>query len=235
MYIDYIQPLSEEFIQKNQYDVNWSKISQFQKLSEEFISEFRDKVNWDYISQFQKLSEEFIREFRDKVNWSNISQCQKLSKEFIREFRDKVNWDYISYSQKLSEEFIREFNLEIPKNNWLYKDREFKLNYLKKIGKYEIIDDYIIAYKSTREDGSSCYNFQYKYEIGNSYESHCDCNIDNENSFGLSAWTKEKALEYYGKGKLFKVKINIDDIGAIVQDDGKIRCFKLEILEEITI
>ena len=56
--------------------------------------------------------------------------------------------------------------------------------------------------------------------------------MDEENSFGLSAWTKEKALEYY-EGELYKVKIHIDDVGALVQKGSKIRCFKLEVIEKI--
>jgi len=116
----------------------------------------------------------------------------------------------------------------------LYTSKQDKLEYLKKINIYEILNnEYIIAYKSVRSDNYSVFNFQYKYEIGKIYESHCDCNLDEEDSFGLSAWTKEKALEYYDKGKLLKVKININDIGTITFKDNKIRCFKLEVLEEI--
>jgi len=87
---------------------------------------------------------------------------------------------------------------------------------------YEIIDDnYIVAYKSTMLDGYSTFNFQYQYKVNEVYETHCDCNIYNEASFGLSAWTKENALKHYYKGKLFKVHINIEDIGAIVHDNKK--------------
>ena len=79
------------------------------------------------------------------------------------------------------------------------------------------------------------FNFQYKYEVGGIYESHCDCNADNPNSFGLSGWTKEHALAYNSDGKLLKIRINIDDIGTIVCDDNnKIRCFKFQVLEEVS-
>ena len=64
------------------------------------------------------------------------------------------------------------------------------------------------------------------------YEAKCDYNIDEENSFGLSAWTKNGALDYHD-GKLFKVKIDIADIGAIVHNNKKIRASKLTILEEV--
>jgi hypothetical protein len=229
--------LNENFIRIFQDKVNWYYISIYQKLSEEFIREFQDKVNWKEISLYQKLSENFIREFQDKVDWTSISIKQKLSEEFIREFQDKVNLYLISEYQKLSEEFIYEFRdfFYIDKEyNWLYKTEEEKLDYIKNNTTYEISEDnkYIIAYKSCKRNGYSKYNFQYKYEVGGIYESHCDCNINNESSFGLSAWIKDKAIEYCNE-KLFKVKIYIKDIGAIIQGNNKIRCFKQEILEEI--
>ena len=222
-------------IREFQNKVYWDGISVNQKLSEDFIREFQNKVYWDGISEYQKLSEDFIREFQNKVDWYRISEYQKLSEDFIREFQNKVDWDWISEYQKLSEDFIREFDLKISDNNWLYKDIEFKKKHIKENTSFNIIDNkYIIAYKSVRSDNYSCFNFQYQYFPGNVYETNqCDCNIDNENSFGLSAWTKEKALEYHNKGKLLKIKINIEDIGAIVQNEQKIRCWKLEVLEEI--
>ena len=184
----------------------------------------------------EKELRELIKE--EDVSWSHISIYQKLSEKFIREFKDKVSWDWISKYQKLSEKFIKEFNLNIHQSCWIYKTKEEKLKYIKehKLDKiYKLVDDaYIIAYKSTKVDGYSVYmyNFQYKYEVGKTYESHCDCNIVNKSSFGLSAWTKIKALEYYDKGCLFKVRINIEDIGCFVHSDGKIRAKKITILEK---
>ncbi len=75
--------------------------------------------------------------------------------------------------------------------------------------------DYVIAYKSTQFDGFSVFNPLYQYKIGEIYESNCDCNIDNDVSFGLSAWTKEGALKYYPFGELYKVRIHIDDVGML--------------------
>ncbi len=126
--------------------------------------------------------------------------------------------------------------LSKPENNWLYATAEEKKQVIKDCGKYEINGDYVIAYKITRKDGISCYNFNYVYEVGKVYESHCDCNLDEENSFGLSAWTnwtKEDALQYYSDRELYKVIIHIDDIGALVKDGNKLRCFKLEVIERI--
>ena len=232
-YVSEYLVLSEEVIREHSDKVDWGCISFCQKLSEEFIREFSDKVNWRLISGFQKLSEGFIREFSDKVNWWNISYYQKLSEGFIREFSDKVFWVGISLSQKLSEEFIQEYNLTIPETCWLYKDKEFKREHIKKNTKYEIIGDKVIAYKACKKDGYSVFNFQYCYEVGGEYEAHADYNIDNASSFGLSAWTKKEAIDYYPNGKLFKVEIDLKDIAAIVLEENKIRASKIKILEEI--
>jgi len=64
------------------------------------------------------------------------------------------------------------------------------------------------------------------------YESHCDCNIDNNSSFGLSAWTIKEAKEYCNQ-KIIKVKININDLGCIVHSGNKLRCRKFTVLEEV--
>ena len=228
------QKLSEEFIRENSNNVYWYNISKHQKLSEGFIRENSDKVNWFYISIFQKLSEEFIKKFSDILNWDLILKYQKLSESFIRENSDKTNLEYIAQYQKLSPEFIKEYNLEIPETCWLYKDKEFKREYIKKHTEYEIIGDKVIAYKACGSDGYSCFNFQYYYEVGGEYECHANYNIDEENSFGLSAWTKEGALKYYDQGKLFKVEIDLEDIAAIVHNGNKIRASKIKILEEIS-
>jgi hypothetical protein len=236
--ISIYQKLSEEFIIEFKDKVNWYNLSTNQKLSEEFIREFKDKdkVYWRRISSSQKLSEEFIREFKDKVDWECISKYQKLSEDFIREFQDKFSffyfWKNISKYQKLSKEFMKEFNIEEPQDSFMYKDKEWKRNYVLKNTNYEIIDDKIIAYKSCKSDGYSKYNFQYHYEVGKEYECHADFNCKNENSFGLSAWIKEGALEYCSE-KLFKVSIDLEDLACIVHNEKKIRATKIKILEEI--
>jgi phosphoribosylanthranilate isomerase len=232
-HISKYKTLSAEFIREFKDNVDWTYISIYQTLSEEFIREFKDKVNWEYISRYQTLSEDFIREFKDNVYWYYISIHQTLSEEFIREFKDKVNWYYISMYQKLSLSFRKEFNIEVSSSCWLYKSTKKKLEYIKEHTNYEVIDDkYVIAYKSVRNNMSSVFKPSIKYEIGKTYHSHCDCNVDEENSFGLSAWTKEKAKEYHDE-ILLKVKISISKIGAIVHDDQKIRCFEQKILTRI--
>jgi len=252
-YISKYQFLSELFIGKYCARVNWREIFISQKLSPTFIAinASNNSLYWHCVSRHQKLSESFIENYADKVPWHIIFEFQKLSESFID--RHKKRWEInksnynrsaqaiIKY-QKLSEEYREKNNLKDPIDglgleiidNWLYTSTEDKIKHIKKNTKYKIIDNkYIIAYKTVKEDNHSVFNFQYKYEVGKTYKSHCDCNLDNENSFGLSAWTKKEALRYHPRGKLIKVKINIEDIGAIVHSGSKIRCFKFKVLKEV--
>ena len=225
--------LSEDFIRKFADRVDWYYISAYQYLSENFIREFADRVAWDWIVKYQPLSEDFIREFKDKVNWYYISAYQHLSENFIREFKDKVNWFWISRCQHLSKEFIEEFKDKIHMNfiddSWHYKSVEEKKKAVERTGLYECHDDYFIAYKGIRKDRYSRFSFQYQYLKGHTYETWCDCSA-NEDSFGFSAWTKTGAREYC-KELIVRVKVRYEDVGRVVHDGGKIRCFKMEILD----
>ena len=225
--------LSEDFIRKFADRVEWYYISAYQHLSENFIREFADRVAWDWIVKYQPLSEDFIREFKDKVNWYYISAYQHLSENFIREFKDKVNWFWISRCQHLSKEFIEEFKDKIHMNfiddSWHYKSVEEKKKAVERTGLYECHDDYFIAYKGIRKDRYSRFSFQYQYLKGHTYETWCDCSA-NEDSFGFSAWTKTGARDYC-KELVVRVKVRYEDVGRVVHNGGKIRCFKIEILD----
>ena len=231
-YISDYQKLSENFIREFQDEVIWYCISRSQKLSENFICEFEDKVSWEYILEYQ-LSEDFIREFNDYIDWYYISYSQKLSENFIREFKDKVDWYYISKHQKLSNKFIEEFKDELYidaiKDSWHYKTPEEKKQAVIDTGLYECHENYFIAYKGIRSDRYSKFNFLYKYEKGGTYESWCDCS-NEESSFGLSVWDEPNARRYCNE-LVVKVKVNYEDVGRVVHNGGKIRCFKIKILE----
>ena len=229
------QHLSEGIIREFADKVKWGLISIFQHLSENFIREFNDKVSlsWGWISMHQTLSEDFIREFKNMVNWTYISKYQHLSEDFIREFKNKVNWDAVSQYQRLSDEFIEEFEDKIYMNviadSWHYKSVEEKKKAVIDTGLYECHDDYFIAYKGIRRDRYSRFNFQYQYLKGHTYETWCDCS-DNEDSFGFSAWTEESVKQYCSE-LVVRVKVRYEDVGRVVHDGGKIRCFKLEVLD----
>ena len=248
------QKLSENFIDKHANDVKWNWISEYQRLSESFIEKYVDKVNWIDISYCQKLSESFIEKYADKVDWIAICAYQKLSEGFIEKYAGEVDWHYVSIYQKLSENFIRKYknklnlrviarhqviSLELAKelgvtsvflrhNNCLKPMSHWK-EAVKATSLYECHKDYFYAYKGIRSDRYSCKNFQYRYLPGETYECFSDYS-DDENSFGLSAWTKEKATNYCDE-LVIKVKIYYKDITAVVHDGGKIRCKKMTVLD----
>ena len=232
-YISKCQHLSEDFIWEFKDYVDWDYISSYQHLSEAFIREFADRVNWTYISMYQYLSEDFIREFKDNVKWGWISHYQHLSEDFIREFKNRVWWFWISECQRLSKEFIEEFkgelNMDLIADSWHHKPTEEKKRAVMNTGLYECHEDYFIAYKGIRADRYSKFNFRYQYLKGHTYKTWCDCS-DDENSYGFSAWTEEEAREYCDE-LVVRVKVRYEDVGRVVHNGGKIRCFKMEILD----
>ena len=189
--------------------------------------------NWEFLSMHRKLTENFIRKFADFVSWDIISIYQHLSEGFIKEFKDKVDWIHISRHQILSKEFIEKFNngviMRLITASWHYKSTEEKKKAVMNTGLYECHKDYFIAYKGIRTDRYSKFNFQYQYLKGHTYETWCDCSA-NEDSFGFSAWTEDEARNYCNE-LIVRVKIRYEDVGRVVHKGGKIRCFKMEILD----
>ena len=232
-WISRYQMLSEGFIEKHADKVDWYWISEYQKLSEEIIEKHADEVNWSCISRYQKLSEEFIEKHADEINWYWISEYQKLSEEFIERHISEVNWNWIPKYQKLSEEFIKEYanilNMSYIDDNWNYKPTDFKKVAVKATGLYECHEDFFYAYKGIRSDRYSKYNFQYRYMPNETYECFADASSE-ENSFGLSAWTKEGAEEHCSE-LVVRVKIYYKDVARVVHNGGKIRCSRLTVME----
>ena len=73
----------------------------------------------------------------------------------------------------------------------------------------------------------------YKYEPGKVYESNCDC-TGNENSFGLNVGTYEFVDCYcsdYENSIIVKCKVRYEDVGRLVNNNKKVRYFKIEILD----
>jgi len=194
-----------------------------------------DAIDWEYVSKELTLSENFIREFKNKVCWYDISKCQPLSESFIREFKDRVCWSCISKYQSLSENFIKEFKLKEKykkeiSHNWHYKSNEKKLKLIRKLNAYEIKGNKIIAYIYTMENGNSI--FKPTLHVGKIYTSNANYNDLDDDGHGLSACTKEEALNYYDVGKLFEVEININNVACLTKKN-KLRCTEIKIINEI--
>lgn len=227
---------------------NWNSITETQVLSEKFILEHYDTIKSNNVSYIifrnQHLSDTFyitnINLFSEddlyyiiKYNKFSIDNLYLVIEFFnTKEFNTKSLLHVIIKYQKVDQAFIDKFNLEKEENNWLYETGDYKLNVIKNTNRYETDDNYVYAYKGIRHDYYSHFNFHYKYEIGGTYESHCNYNYRNENSFGLSAGTKNFAYSYCDR-KVVKVKIHKDDIGALVHNNKKIRCCKFTVIEEL--
>jgi hypothetical protein len=145
-----------------------------------------------------------------------------------------MSWKLIGEYQILSESFIKKHKIAISDDNWLYKSGDEKLELVKKAKSYEIKGDFVFAYKSVDKQSRSVYMpAKYKYIVGETYESICDYNADNFDSFGLSAWTKKGALNYHPEDNLLVVRIHKDDIGCLTREYSKIRCRKFTVVEVV--
>lgn len=232
LHISKYQHLTEPFINKHADKVNWAGISIYQKLSEKFIEQYADRVYWDKISTYQKLSENFIERHASEIDWEDVSEYQKLSEDFIEKHSNEVSWYKISKHQCLSKSFREKHSDKLPflaNDNWLNKSIAFKKREVEATGLYECHKDFFYAYKGIRSDRYSNFNFQYKYLPGETYECFAD-GSDEENSFGLSVWTKEDAKSYCSE-LVVKCKIYYKDVARVVHDGGKIRCSRITILE----
>ena len=114
-------------------------------------------------------------------------------------------------------------------DSWNYKSKDFKKAAVEATGLYECHEGFFYAYKGIRSDRYSNFNFQYRYMPGETYECFADAS-DNEDSFGLSAWTKERA-ERYCSELVVKVKVYYEDVARVVHNGGKIRCSRLTVME----
>lgn len=230
------RPLSEGFIERYMEKLDLYNVSMYQKLSESFIEKHIDKFlkYMDNICQCQNVSEEFIEKNKKHCyDFVGIFKYQKLSEDFIRRNINSLNYSYLSKYQKLSDEFRNEFNVNksLVRQNWIYKDAEYKKKKVMNTRKYDCQEDYFIGYKAIRRDRYSIYNFKYKYEKGGIYESWCDCSADMH-SFGLSVGTYEQAMMYGGPASVIvRCKVKYEDVGRVSCDGNIVRCFKIEILD----
>ena len=243
--ISQFQTLSEPFIADHKGLVDWLHISKYQTLSEPFIAANKDRVDWLYISTYQTLSEPFIANHKDLVDWPCISQFQTLSEPFIADHKDRVDWPCISLHQILSKSFFKKYSDQlgctfdqVDDTTWLYASEKRKIDHIRKNApEFKVKRDeggrYILAYKATHSNGRSNYDRRIRYEVGKTYEALCDHDMQENNSFGLSAWTKEGAKNFLPNGELYLVKIYISDIGAMVHDGKKIRCKKQTFVKRI--
>ena len=235
--------LSEDLLSVLDKNVNWFYFAVFSKINSNNIIRLSDRWLehnlWIIVIAHQCFTPTVIRSLAhiwdSEGLWHFITRRQyaNITADIIESYAYKLDLDYLVKYQKLTPELIEKYNLTIPETCWLYKDSEFKKNQIS--DDYEKFDTYFIAYKAIRKDWYSHHDTTFKYEIGKESESKADFNVDNDSSFGLSAWTLEKAIKFNSSGIFIKVKIHYEDVAAIVYNENKIRCTKLAVLEEVKV
>lgn len=232
--------MSEKFIEKYEDVVHWYNVAIYQNMSEKFIEKYYDILPKFVTICFNELSLDFIKA-HNLLNDEDVYTFHKIPEEFIVENFNKLEnntlkaiFKYQKISDELKKRITEERNIPAPSfKNWLYASTEFKKKEIEKLEMYDCYDDYFIAYKAIRKNRHSIATLKYKYEKGKTYESWCDC-TPTENSFGLNVGVKFFA-EMYGnmtddEFKIIKCKVKYEDVGRIVHDGEKIRCFKFEVI-----
>jgi len=132
------QTLTEEFIEKYRYWLNWFMICKYQTLSEEFMDKYFEFLNKKNICKYQTLSEEFMDKYADSLDFNLIAKYQKgLSYDFIKMHLTKFNPTLLLIYQK-----------NVLLDNELDEQSIFDILPFKKEFYYKIISKYqILPYK----------------------------------------------------------------------------------------
>lgn len=234
-----VQKLSESFILKYFKRLNKTNLARYQVLTDKVLAKcakyISDSDFWYFVSEFQRLSEKNIHKYIDKLSLLKITKFQTLSENFIRKNIKILNSDSLEKYQYYSDAFADELGLN--KSILFHAKDKANINRLKRklirTGKYECHKDGFIAYKAIRYNRYSFFNFRYKYLKDNVFESNCDC-TNNECSFGLNVGTYDFAKSYLGNdinGVIVKCKVKYEDVGAMVHNNEKVRCFKITVLD----
>lgn len=232
------QTLSESFIHDYKDRLVWRLICKHQKLSEVFMNEHLEYLTWKEVCIYQELKDEFLRQNLKHLDWRMIAIYQDLNESFIKDFKDCLDMESVCEYQYLSEEFRNKHSLTVSKDNWLYKDVDYKRAAIVNTGLYNCYEDYFIAYKAILSDRYSTNKFYFQlreFIIGNTYECKADF-TNKEYSFGLSVSTKNRE-EFFKKvinaSDVCKVKIYYKDVAGVFPNyynDGTVRCKKLTVL-----
>lgn len=213
-------------------NVDWIKMSMYYELPENFLLEFSEYIHWiyaykyqnlsmrllettgeditkwDIIVKFQDLTEDFMNKFQNKLKFNLVWLHQKYSEEFIKKHIDKVDWDIVSYRIKITDPQLKPFVKK--ENNWLYMSEETKVSLISRHYTINIIEGkkYIECYKAVRSDYSSIYAPHLRFDKREHiYETVCDYNYNNFNSYGFGCWTFEEAKNFAQNKKIHNFKI----------------------------
>ena len=220
----------------------------------------KDLMNWDLLSMYQDLPEKIMLKYYKMVNWKlaalyqiHITNAILTAVPYLDLYisgtqdknwliRDYENGSKVSGQDRVSKLYDRYMNSSAVNN--------FQIVTLKMPDNMGDPQDvkFIKAYKGVCEWGHSKNNKNFKYELGNEYTSHADCNtrlemeyydpiksnvsnkttksFKNDSSFGLYATTLQEAYKFQWK-RIFIVLINFEDLAAVVNNGLTLRSRKI--------
>lgn len=212
--------------------VNWEHVSMYKDLPIDFLQEFKSNIvwlyaykyqkiphyllettgyeiiKWDVILKYQNLSEDFIEKHIDKLDMVLILRYQQYSENFLLKYFHKINWNIVSYIMKIkNKQLLQYVNKE---NNWLYLNEDLKLRSIALNYKIVTIENvkYIECFKAVRHDYSSIYAPHLKFDkLDYEYQTNCDYNYNNQNSFGFGCWTFNECKNFAKYKKIHNYKI----------------------------
>lgn len=201
--------LSTEFIVEFSWALVWPYVYKYQNLSNEILEKTYYDINkWKYVSKYQRLSENFILKYKDKLKLDLIWTNQYYTEKLIKDLFDYVDWNIVSYTVKITDPELLEYVNK--NNNWLYLSNDLRTKLISK--SYNIVtienERFVECYKSVRSDYSSIYAPHVRYDkMHYWYETACDYNYNNYNSFGFGGWTYEDAKNFAQNKKIEGFKI----------------------------
>lgn len=201
--------LPETFLRQFVNYINWLHAYKYQKIPEDLLeSTGYELIKWDIIVKFQSLTEEFMEKHIKKLKFELILRYQKYSENFILKHFTLSNWNIISYTIKITNPQLKPYVKK--ENNWLYLCEELRLKLIST--HYNIVTiegkKYIECFKAVRNNYTSIYAPHLKFNKRDfDYETVCDYNYNNFNSYGFGCWTFEEAKNFAQNKKIQNYKI----------------------------
>ena len=70
--------LSQEFLDRHKFELDWKLVCEYQKLSEQLLTKFKEFIKWPLVSRHQKLTLPFIEDFKHLIDWETALKFQQV-------------------------------------------------------------------------------------------------------------------------------------------------------------
>jgi hypothetical protein len=166
----------EKYIKKLKHN-HWLAISEYQTLTEEFMQKYKFCIDWHYACRTQVISEEFAEKNQNLIHLSTFFEHQYCTPSFALKHMDKIFVDMMKRNKKINhDDFAHIYQMIERKreNTWKFisddKKREERRNKEKSLKKETI------TIKLTNAKCSCCESPFESFEeivVGNKNEMFC--------------------------------------------------------------